>query len=120
MPFGWLCFAGSESDPGLTPRGVYELFNILDRDSAKCNFKVEVYMLELYVDDLQDLLADVPRGQKHVSVPAWQTGKVAGCLSTLWKSSELVVTSSFTKFGACYKGGRLFVCSLSEGGACGT
>lgn len=31
---------GSESDPGLTPRGVSELFNILDRDSSKYNFKV--------------------------------------------------------------------------------
>ena len=49
-----------------------ELFHILDRDSAKCSFKVELYMLELYQDDLQDLLADVPKGQKNVSASAQQ------------------------------------------------
>lgn len=53
--------------PGLTPRGVTELFKILDRDSSKCSFKVELYMLELYCDDLQDLLVENPKGQKNVS-----------------------------------------------------
>ncbi len=57
--------AGNDKDPGLTPRGVYELFHILDRDSSKCSFKVELFMLELYCDDLQDLL--VEKGQKNVS-----------------------------------------------------
>ncbi len=51
---------GSEGDPGLTPRGVSELFHIINRDSGKFNFAVSLYMLELYQDDLADLLLDVP------------------------------------------------------------
>ncbi len=39
---------GSERDAGLTPRGVRELFRIVERDSAKFNFSVSLYMLELY------------------------------------------------------------------------
>lgn len=47
---------GTEDNPGLTPRGVYELFDILERDSGKMSYQVEVFMLELYCDDLMDLL----------------------------------------------------------------
>ena len=52
---------------GLTPRAITELFNILDRDSGKYTFSIRCYMLELYQDDLQDLLlpqAKGPGGQK--------------------------------------------------------
>ena len=48
---------------GLTPRGITELFNILDRDSGKYTFSVSCYMLELYQDDLADLL--LPASQKQ-------------------------------------------------------
>ena len=48
---------------GLTPRGITELFNILDRDSGKYTFAVSCYMLELYQDDLADLL--LPASQKQ-------------------------------------------------------
>lgn len=58
---------GTDSNPGLTPRGITELFNTLERDSSKLSYKVEVFMLELYVDDLQDLLADHRKGEKAVS-----------------------------------------------------
>lgn len=44
---------GNETQPGLTPRGITELFRILDKDSNKFSFKVEVTLLQLYVDDLQ-------------------------------------------------------------------
>jgi hypothetical protein len=39
---------GNERAPGLTPRGVTELFRIIHRDSGKYTFSVSVYMLELY------------------------------------------------------------------------
>ncbi|KAL3130979.1 hypothetical protein ABBQ38_000302 [Trebouxia sp. C0009 RCD-2024] len=54
---------GTDSNPGLTPRGITELFNILDRDSGKYTFAVSCYMLELYQDDLADLL--LPASQKQ-------------------------------------------------------
>lgn len=47
---------GSDSDPGLTPRGLTCLFDIINRDSGKYAFSVSAYMLELYQDDLADLL----------------------------------------------------------------
>ena len=56
----WPCAAG------LTPRGITELFNILDRDSGKYTFSVSCYMLELYQDDLQDLLLLVPKATHKV------------------------------------------------------
>lgn len=39
---------GNPADPGLTPRGISELFRIIDRDSGKYTFSVSCYMLELY------------------------------------------------------------------------
>ncbi|CAD7703005.1 unnamed protein product [Ostreobium quekettii] len=48
---------GNEHSPGLTPRGIYELFSIFDRDSGKYSFDVSCYMLELYQDTLMDLLS---------------------------------------------------------------
>ena len=57
---------GTDQLPGLTPRGVSELFQILDRDSSKFSAKVSCYMLELYQDDLQDLLTENKRGERLV------------------------------------------------------
>jgi hypothetical protein len=52
---------GNEKDPGLTPRGVKEVFNIINRDSGKYTFSISLYMLELYQDTLADLL--VPKNK---------------------------------------------------------
>ncbi|KXZ52314.1 hypothetical protein GPECTOR_10g946 [Gonium pectorale] len=58
---------GNERDPGLTPRGVAELFRIINRDGGKYTFSVSVYMLELYQDTLQDLL--LPPAPKNMRQP---------------------------------------------------
>ncbi|GMH42931.1 LOW QUALITY PROTEIN: hypothetical protein BSKO_10853 [Bryopsis sp. KO-2023] len=47
---------GYEDNLGMTPRGINELFRVLNRDRDKYNFCVTCYMLELYQDHLQDLL----------------------------------------------------------------
>lgn len=39
-----------------------ELFKIIDRDSGKCTFSVSCYMLELYQDNMMDLL--LPQREK--------------------------------------------------------
>jgi len=57
---------GNDKLPGLTPRGVTELYSVLDRDSGKCSFRISCYMLELYCDDLTDLLAENKKGDKLV------------------------------------------------------
>ena len=62
---------GTESDPGITPRGINELFHILDRDSGKCSFAISTYMLELYQDELTDLLLPTPtRSIQKVFLPS--------------------------------------------------
>ena len=52
---------GSASSPGLTPRAIEELFNIIERDGAKFTYKLNVYMLELYQETLLDLLYVPPK-----------------------------------------------------------
>lgn len=66
---------GTEQLPGLTPRGVGELFHILDRDSSKISAKVSCYMLELYCDDLQDLLAENKKGERLMKAPKLEIKK---------------------------------------------
>ena len=39
---------GAPSEPGLTPRGVTELFKIINRDAGKYSFSISLYMIELY------------------------------------------------------------------------
>lgn len=53
---------GSDSDPGLTPRAVQELFRVIEQNHSKFSFSVKLYMLELYQDSLMDLL--LPRDEK--------------------------------------------------------
>ncbi|XP_039124064.1 kinesin-like protein KIN-14I isoform X2 [Dioscorea cayenensis subsp. rotundata] len=54
---------GSESNPGLTPRASSELFKVMKRDSSKYSFSLKMYMVELYQDNLVDLL--LPKNVKH-------------------------------------------------------
>lgn len=63
---------GNDKLPGLTPRGVTELYDVMDRDSGKASFRISCYMLELYCDDLADLLSEHKKGDKLVR--AWAAG----------------------------------------------
>ncbi len=60
---------GTPSAPGITPRALRRLFGLLDAEAAKGSLgvdaKVEVCMVELYLDVLVDLLwaAEHPRGR---------------------------------------------------------
>jgi len=47
---------GSESEKGLTPRAIDQLFSNIAADSHKVSYSVKCCMLELYQDTLQDLL----------------------------------------------------------------
>ncbi|KAF4346122.1 hypothetical protein G4B88_002695 [Cannabis sativa] len=54
---------GSETNSGLTPRAIAELFKILKRDGNKFSFSLKAYMVELYQDTLVDLL--LPKNVKR-------------------------------------------------------
>eukprot|EP00850_Spirogloea_muscicola_P021918 SM000268S09734 [mRNA] locus=s268:656:9156:+ [translate_table: standard] len=53
---------GTPQNPGLTPRAMHELYHCLERDGSKYAYELKVYMLELYQDNLQDLL--LPKNAK--------------------------------------------------------
>eukprot|EP00884_Botryococcus_braunii_P012518 jgi/Botrbrau1/21267/Bobra.39_2s0057.2 len=63
---------GTDAEPGVTPRAITELFNIVDRDSGKYSYSISCYMLELYQDDLADLLLAQPKEQKGNRATAGQ------------------------------------------------
>ena len=48
---------GSPGMPGLQPRAMGELYDVLERDSGKYSFELKATMLELYTDRLIDLQA---------------------------------------------------------------
>ena len=54
---------GTAADPGLAPRGVAELFAILERQRGRLSATVTLQMLELYQDALADLLLPPPAGR---------------------------------------------------------
>ncbi|EFN56078.1 hypothetical protein CHLNCDRAFT_145586 [Chlorella variabilis] len=66
---------GNEKLPGLTPRGVTELYAVMDRDSGKASFRISCFMLELYCDDLTDLLAEHKKGDKLYKQPRLEIKK---------------------------------------------
>eukprot|EP00775_Hariotina_reticulata_P011897 gene11897-12041_t len=59
---------GNEKAPGLTPRGVQELFDLIDKDVGKASYTIRLQMLELYQDTLMDLL--LPDQQRRTLRPS--------------------------------------------------
>ncbi|KAG2501877.1 hypothetical protein HYH03_000375 [Edaphochlamys debaryana] len=87
---------GNEKDPGLTPRGVSELFKIINRDGGKYTFSISVYMLELYQDSLQDLLLPPqPKGSRQpVDLPKLDIKKDPKGMVTVVGATVVEVTSA--------------------------
>ncbi|XP_062307203.1 uncharacterized protein si:dkey-96l17.6 isoform X2 [Osmerus eperlanus] len=52
-----------QRSPGIMPRAFNAIFDIVQENAGKFDFKVSAYMLELYNDQLQDLLASGPEGR---------------------------------------------------------
>ncbi|TMS03775.1 Kinesin-like protein KIN-14E [Larimichthys crocea] len=53
-----------QKNPGIMPRSFNAIFDIIQENRAKFEFKVSAYMLELYNDKLQDLFVSLP-GEAH-------------------------------------------------------
>uniref|UniRef100_A0A8C6PFK4 Kinesin-like protein n=3 Tax=Nothobranchius furzeri TaxID=105023 RepID=A0A8C6PFK4_NOTFU len=53
-----------QKNPGIMPRSFNAIFDIMRDNGSKFDFKVSAYMLELYNDKLQDLLAN-QAGETH-------------------------------------------------------
>lgn len=55
---------GSEAEPGLAPRSIGALFSVIQREQARGKtFKVRCYMIEVYKQEIIDLLCDKPAKQ---------------------------------------------------------
>eukprot|EP00931_Biecheleriopsis_adriatica_P019055 TRINITY_DN13107_c1_g2_i1.p1 TRINITY_DN13107_c1_g2~~TRINITY_DN13107_c1_g2_i1.p1 ORF type:complete len:1365 (-),score=418.25 TRINITY_DN13107_c1_g2_i1:57-4115(-) len=62
---------GNSADPGLAPRSIDSLFAVIDREQKRGQktFRVKAYMIELYKQDIIDLLIDSKqREQKSLQV----------------------------------------------------
>eukprot|EP01059_Diplonema_ambulator_P013361 TRINITY_DN23897_c0_g1_i1.p1 TRINITY_DN23897_c0_g1~~TRINITY_DN23897_c0_g1_i1.p1 ORF type:complete len:278 (+),score=80.43 TRINITY_DN23897_c0_g1_i1:30-836(+) len=58
---------GSVEHPGVTPRCINEIFEVLESLKNKFTYSVSCYMLELYTDNLHDLL--LPKSKKKEAPP---------------------------------------------------
>uniref|UniRef100_A0A383VU44 Kinesin motor domain-containing protein n=1 Tax=Tetradesmus obliquus TaxID=3088 RepID=A0A383VU44_TETOB len=95
---------GNEACPGLTPRGVREMFAQIDKDAGKASYSVRVQMLELYQDTLMDLLlpdavrrnatgAGAGRHSNEPQLPKLDIKKDPKGLVTVVGATDLSVTS---------------------------
>ena len=58
---------GNEEYPGIAPRAFQGLFEIIEQNKSKFETRLSVYMMELYCDQIQDLLAGKDeQGTKYV------------------------------------------------------
>ena len=94
---------GNEENPGLQPRAMSELWNIIDRDSGKFSFSLEVYMLELYQDNLIDLLAPNSKSRPRLDIKKDSKGMVYVQGATLLPASSLEELNSITARGAAQR-----------------
>jgi len=85
--------------PGITPRAVNLLFDIIHDNEATFRTKVKVYMVELYLDTLVDLLYKVDKGKRAAAGPKLdikKNKKVGAFAGVLWSArASFGVLASF-------------------------
>ena len=70
---------GNPSDEGIIPRSVRQIFETAEKDSERgWRFTMKAAMLEIYNEELRDLLGNaLPEGKKH-TIASSDTGEAAG------------------------------------------
>lgn len=86
----------------------------MDRDSGKASFRISCYMLELYCDDLADLLSEHKRGDRMVSEGcggAWEGVARAGpkCSMAGLAATRLLRAATWGAGSAVHTGCRVTV-----------
>ena len=66
---------GSPEQPGLTPRAIVEMFEIL-KTMSNFDIKLKCYMVELYLDSLRDLLKPKKEEEKVLEIKESANGMV--------------------------------------------
>ena len=59
---------GDAENPGITPRSIDEIFKILETMDNYCEMSVSCNMVELYMDNLIDLLPNKENRGKNLSL----------------------------------------------------
>lgn len=67
---------GTPDNPGLTPRSIVEMFDIL-KSMTNFSIKLSCYMVELYLNSLHDLLLHKGQEEKPLDIKESATGMVS-------------------------------------------
>ena len=81
---------GEPTNPGVTPRAIHELFNVLTHMPRHYEWKVSCYLVELYLDSLIDLF--LPRDQRGAA-PTINIKKDPKGMVVLPEASQHIVNS---------------------------
>ncbi|KAF8058864.1 KIN14I [Scenedesmus sp. PABB004] len=100
---------GTPAAPGLTPRGVGELFGLIEADAGKASYSVRLQMLELYQDTLMDLLLPepagrAPRGPRAPEAPRLEIKRDPKGVVTVAGATDLHVSSAAQLLAAVEQG----------------
>lgn len=61
------CFSqGSDSNPGINPRALQELFAVTEDRNKEWDYSITVSVMEIYNENIRDLLSDSPTEAKEV------------------------------------------------------
>lgn len=85
---------GTAAEPGISPRTCQEVFRTVEREGHKFDFEVKASMVELYLNDLRDIL--LPKGSKDVPKLEFKSHRLPdGSVGTkLENVSEVVVATT--------------------------
>ena len=67
---------GSEEHPGIVRRTISEIFGYIERNKGKMKLNVKLYMVELYRDNLLDLLRDKKKKEQKLEIKKDKKGTV--------------------------------------------
>jgi hypothetical protein len=87
---------GSPSDPGIAPRAVSELFRIIEEISSDWTYRVSFSMLEIYNENIFDLLAADRSSRERDKLDIRQTPEgntVPGLMEHVVSMSQSLVSS---------------------------
>ncbi|KAK0536911.1 Kinesin-like protein kip2 [Tilletia horrida] len=82
--------SGTESEPGVIPRAISEVFRIIAEDNAR-EFLVRVSYLELYNEQLKDLLANRPTPASPIKGGRTHTSQAGGQLRIVEEKGRVAI-----------------------------
>ncbi|KAL9938900.1 hypothetical protein V8E36_002619 [Tilletia maclaganii] len=82
--------SGTDSEPGIIPRAISEVFRIITEDNTR-EFLVRISYLELYNEQLKDLLADRPTPSSPIKGGRTHTSQAGGQLRIVEEKGRVAI-----------------------------